>query len=408
METAWWLLLIVLFILGVVLRIDLLLLLAFLLGLIRGAAWLWQRVCLDAVSYRRKLGVERLFFGEETDLRVEITNAKPLPLPWLRIEDEFATALEITPERAVRSFRPGRRVLVNLLSVRWYERVIRRYRVRGVQRGVWRIGPAHLASGDIFGFAVKRHETEEIDTLLVYPKLLPLTALGLPALRPFGELRTPRRLVEDPLQLMGARPYAPGDSYRHIHWKATAHRRELQTKVFDPSAARPVAVFVDVNTSQHLFEGVDYDLREYAIAAGASIAAWLIERGQAAGVYANAVMQPGAAARAHPPRAHPDQLLSVLEALARITGYGRWPLAALLAEEARRLPDGAAVVVVTAVVTDELLAALLDLQGGGRSATLVTLGEAAETAASSIGAGIRRYHIGGKQEWHELAALALD
>ncbi len=206
METAWWLLLIVLFILGVVLRIDLLLLLAFLLGLIRGAAWLWQRVCLDAVSYRRKLGVERLFFGEETDLRVEITNAKPLPLPWLRIEDEFATALEITPERAVRSFRPGRRVLVNLLSVRWYERVIRRYRVRGVQRGVWRIGPAHLASGDIFGFAVKRHETEEIDTLLVYPKLLPLTALGLPALRPFGELRTPRRLVEDPLQLMGARP----------------------------------------------------------------------------------------------------------------------------------------------------------------------------------------------------------
>ncbi len=98
----------------------------------------------------------------------------------------------------------------------------------------------------------------------------------------------------------------------------------------------------------------------------------------------------------------------MLEALARITGYGRWPLAALLAEEARRLPDGAAVVVVTAVVTDELLAALLDLQGGGRSATLVTLGEAAETAASSIGAGIRRYHIGGKQEWHELAALALD
>lgn len=404
MSAIWWALLIALFIIGVVLDLPLLLLLCFLLGLIQGAAWLWQRHCLDAVSYRRRLGVTRLFFGEETDLYVEMTNAKPLPLFWLRVEDEFPTALEIEPAHAVRPFRPGQRMLVNLLSMRWYERVTRRYRVRGMQRGVWRIGPATLASGDLFGFAVNRRRVEASDALLVYPKLLPLSALGLPALRPFGELQTGRRLVEDPLRLMGARPYAPGDSYRHIHWKATAHRRELQSKVFDPSAARPVAVFINVNTSRYLFEGTDYDLREYAISAGASIAAWVCEHGQPAGVYANAVMQPGAQRVRVRPRSHPDQLAEILDALARVTGYGRWPLEALLGEEARRLPYGAAIVVVSATVTDELLAAMLDLQTRGGTATLVTLGEVEQAL---VPADIRRYHIGGKQEWNDLATLAL-
>ncbi len=404
MEAAWRTLLIVLLILAVVLDLPLLMLLCILLGLVQATAWLWQRTCLDALTYRRQLGVNRLFFGEETDLRVEVTNAKPLPLSWLRVEDVFPAALEIAPESAVRAYGPGQRMLVNLLSMRWYERVIRRYRVRGCERGVWRIGPANLASGDLFGFAIKRRQDEALDTLLVYPKLLPLTAFGLPALRPFGELRTVRRLTEDPLQLTGARPYAPGDSYRHIHWKATAHRRELQTKVFDPAAARPVAIFINVNTSRYLFEGTDYELREYAISAGASIARWVCDQGQPAGVYVNAVMQPGAQRVRIRPRAHPEQLTEILDALARVTGYGRWSMGALIAAEARHLPYGSAIVAVSATVTDELLRALLDLQARGSAAVLVTLGDDAQ---ASIPAGIRRYHIGGKQEWRELATLAL-
>ncbi|MDI9549175.1 MAG: DUF58 domain-containing protein, partial [Chloroflexota bacterium] len=89
MEAAWRTLLIVLLILAVVLDLPLLMLLCILLGLVQATAWLWQRTCLDALTYRRQLGVNRLFFGEETDLRVEVTNAKPLPLSWLRVEDVF-------------------------------------------------------------------------------------------------------------------------------------------------------------------------------------------------------------------------------------------------------------------------------------------------------------------------------
>lgn len=404
MGKAWWFILIVLFIAGVLLRLELLLLIVFLLGLIGITAWLWKRASLEAVTYRRRFGSTRLFYGDSTELGIEVTNAKPLPLPWLRAEDEFSSALEVTPEKAVYSFRSGRRILSNLLTLRWYERVTRRFQVRGLQRGAWRFGPASLASGDLFGFGVAYQEVGEADTILVYPKLAPLTALGMPALRPFGDLTTARRLVEDPMRLMGARPYSPGDSYRHIHWKATAHRRELQTKVFDPSAARPMAIFVNVNTALYLIEGLDHELREYAISAAASIARWSWESGQPTGIFANAVMQPGGMRVRVPPRLHPNQLAEILEALARITGYGRWPMESLVAEESRHLPYGTAVVVVSAVVTDELKQVLLDLHERGGAATLVSLGEEPE---GKLPPEIRHYHIGGRQEWNELATLAL-
>lgn len=405
MGRAWWLILTALFITGVLLRLELLLLITFLLALIGITSWLWQRTSLEGVTYRRRFGATRLFFGDSTDLHIEVTNAKPLPLPWLRAEDEFSSALEVTPEKAVYSFRSGRRILSNLLTLRWYERVTRRFQVRGVQRGAWRFGPSSLASGDLFGFSVQYRQANDPQTILVYPKVVALTALGIPALRPFGDLTTSRRLVEDPMRLIGARDYAPGDSYRHIHWKATAHRRELQTKVFDPAAARPIAVFVNVNTSLYLIEGLDYELREYAISAAASIARWAWESGQPIGLFANAVTQPGGLRLRVPPRAHPNQLMHILEALAQITGYGRWPLESVVAEESRHLAYGTAVVVVSAVVTDELNHVLLDLHERGGPATLVSLGEPPQ---GPMPAQVRHYHIGGRQEWRELATLALD
>ena len=98
-------------ILAIALRSSLLFLLFLFLAFIAGATLLWARVCLTGVSYRRRFGSERLFHGEETDLYVEIVNAKPLPLAWLHIADEFPRALTVTPARTTTSHRPGRQRL---------------------------------------------------------------------------------------------------------------------------------------------------------------------------------------------------------------------------------------------------------------------------------------------------------
>ena len=261
-----------------------------------------------------------------------------------------------------------------------------------------------LTSGDIFGFTIQRETRPEPQILLVYPKLVPLTVLGLPALRPFGDHQTPRRLIEDPLRVMGAREYAPGDSYRHIHWKATARRQALQTKVFDPSAARPLAIFLNVNTYERLYEGSDPDLQEFAITAAASIARWAWDSAHAVGLYVNSTIQfDGRRIRVRPGN-HPDQLVRVLEALAQVVPYGRWPIEALVQAEARALPYGTTVVVVSAVVNDRLRYTLMDLHNREYGVALVTLGQA---EMGMQVAGVRHYHIGGREEWYELASLAL-
>ncbi len=391
-------------ILSAILRNELLFLITLILGLVAGASYLWTRYCLTAVTYQRHFGATRFYLGEECDLHVEIVNAKPLPLPWLRIDDEIPAGVALT--NLQNEERTGeRRHLVNVLGLRWYERVIRRYHVRAQQRGAWIFGPAQVRSGDIFGFSIQRMAFDQNDTLLVYPRIVPVTALGLPARHPLGDFRTQRRVIEDPLRMMSVREYTQGDNFRHIHWKATARRQVLQTKVFEPSASRPVVLCLNINTTEFFAYGYDPELREYAISATASLAQHLWREGNPIGLYANATILGSARHVQIRPASQASQLEEILSALARIDeGWGRWPLEQLLALEAPHLPYGATIVVISAVVTTRLEQTLRDLQRREYGVVLIALGTA---QLAHPNPNLRYHHIGSYEEWHALAALEL-
>jgi hypothetical protein len=70
---------VLLFIAAVWLHNPLVFLLAVLLALLAGTTALWDRYALAEVTYTRCILTPRLFVGEETDLEIEIVNAKPLP-----------------------------------------------------------------------------------------------------------------------------------------------------------------------------------------------------------------------------------------------------------------------------------------------------------------------------------------
>jgi uncharacterized protein (DUF58 family) len=261
-----------------------------------------------------------------------------------------------------------------------------------------------VSAEDIFGFSAKTEQFPESQLLLVYPRFVPLTALGLPAMHPFGDFKTPERLSEDPLRLMGAREYAPGDSYRRVHWKATARRQQLHTKVFEPSASRPLAIFLNVNAHEHVWEGLDRQIQELAITASASIARYAWENGYQVGLYVNSVAQPaGDRIRIHP-GSHPDQFIWILEALAKVVEYGRWPIEAILHVESRRLSYGSTIVVVSPVVTESLRRTLYYLRGKHHAVALIGMGEERLSAPPP---GIVYHYIGNREAWHDLAALQL-
>lgn len=415
-----------LILMSVLLRQRLLFLIGLVLALIAAASYLWSRYCLAGVSYSRFFPRASLFYGETIPLSITIVNAKPLPLAWLRIDDEFPIAMHPQQENDAKEQGTGasaRRRLVNVLSMRWYERITRRYQVRGARRGIWHFGPAQLRSGDIFGFDIRRKTMETIDQILVYPKVVPIHELGLPSRHPFGDFSSRRRIIEDPLRMMGTREYVSGDSYRHIHWKATARRQTLQTKVFEPSAARPVAIFLNVSTHPSFAIGQDFVLMEFAISAAASIARHVWEEGHPVGLYANSLLLNaplslnGSAGGVNgrmlqrvgrvrvAPRSHPEQLIYILDALARIEGRGRWPLASLLQTERAGLPFGATVVVITAYVDEHIKAALSNLVRKGYSPVLVGLGEAHLEQPLEF---VPYYYIGSHEEWFDLESIQMS
>ena len=373
MGRTGWTAAVVILVLALFTRNSLIFTMALILGLLGLVVWLWSRYSLSEVTYRRRFGVERLFFGEETDLRLEVTNAKPLPLAWLRCEDDIPISLDLKPDERARHYLPSRRVLVNLFSLGLYQRVIRRYTVTGTQRGAWRFGPVQLVCGDIFGFRSQFREFSDTTLLLVYPRLYALPELGLDARHPFGDYQSRNRLIDDPLRVSGVREYLPGDNFRHIHWKATARRQELQTKQFEPSASRPLAIFINIRTFNHRFEGIDPELREFAISAGASIARWAQLRGDAFGVFANSMMYAGQRVRILP-GAHPRQLARVLEALAYCVGVPHTTIERVLLQEADHLRNGTSIVLISATLSDNLRRVLADLQRRGFAVTLLGIG----------------------------------
>src|SRR5204863_664109 len=144
-----------------------------------------------------------------------------------------------------------RTTLSSSLSLGWYERVTRHYKIQCRARGEHEFGPIDVRSGDVFGLFRRSETVETPQTLIVYPRYVPVERLGIPARQPFGEFKATQQLATDPLRIRAVREYAVGDNPRHIHWKATARRGAMQTKLFEPAATPQLFIFCNQDTFEH-------------------------------------------------------------------------------------------------------------------------------------------------------------
>ena len=391
---AWLAMAILCLLFGLIARQEGLTLLGVLLLFVSLVSRLWKRHTLRRVTYRRRLEPRRAFIGETVELTVTVENHKLLPVAWLRIQDEWPETLRLTDEGAEDvhpSPQPGRNVLSNLFSLRWYERVRRRYAILCERRGYYRLGPARATSGDMFGMFRSEYAFPDVDWLIVYPRVLPIEELGLPPKNPFGETKARQRLFEDPSRTIGVRDYRPEDGLRSIHWKATARKQELQVKVYEPSTSFTLVTLLNVATFDRYWYGTIPELLERCITVAASICAYAAERRYSVGVLANGCIPRSDQPIKVLPGRDPQQLARVLEALAVVTPVATQSIAALLANESSRLPWGATLVVVTARVPDELCSTLLRLRDAGRQIVLVSLAQ--EPPPALVSERILTYHL---------------
>lgn len=333
--------------------------------------------------------------GETVAVVVNVENQGTLPVPWCFIED-------LLPRRALIHDPPnlgveGRRV--QLAMLRGGARRSLMYQLKCNRRGYYQVGPLVLETGDLFGLERRYVVATKPHFLLVFPQVIPLEGYDVSSKRPIGEVRMTYRLYEDPTRIAGVRRYEAGDPLNRVHWKATARTGVLHSKVYEPSTVIGATLLLEYHQASH--DTRHEPMRsELAVVAAASIANAVYEMGQQIGLITNGrdaadrIRQQGwdydirtrdAARQAAsmvetserlqplivPTRRGADQLLQILETLARVELTDGLTLPQLIGESLQRLPRDATVVAILPRVTTEHAIALESLKRQGYAVTAI-------------------------------------
>lgn len=325
----------------------------------------------------------RLFPGETTSVRLTVKNASPFPLFWALVEEEVDPNL--------RGDDSERNRFGIFLPPKGESSVA--YSIQARNRGVYALGPVRLVTGDPLGFDEAQVRMIGETEIVVYPRIYPLDALGLGGDAVAGSARPMRKRFEDPTRMAGIRDYAPGESVRHIHWKATAHTHALKVKTFEPTEHDDLVVVLDLMREHYRDWNVSH-MSELAIEATASLLAEAARRRQAFGFYMLGRLD----ARGEPwvesgVRKGDVHLGKCLELLARASlGDGRGDTAGALERAAKRSEGRTTLAVVAPALDPAARMALVRIKNRGGRVLVVEVND--EPAAEALSPGIFSVRIG--------------
>ncbi|HEX4145007.1 MAG TPA: DUF58 domain-containing protein [Pirellulales bacterium] len=382
--------------------------------------WLW----IHNLSAERECNRQIAQVGDTVAVVIQVKNTGLLPIAWVLLEDVLPTRALIFEPPNLRL--QGRRE--QLISLRGRGRATMFYQLECNRRGFYQIGPLVMETGDLFGLHRRFRIASQPHFLLVYPQVIPLAGYEIASRRPIGEIRISHRLFEDPTRIAGVRPYESGDPLNRIHWRATARTGQLHSKIYEPSTIAGITIVLDFHTASHAAKDEPYR-SELAITAAASLANAVYEMGQQVGLVSNCrdaadrirsegwdvdlrsrqAAQRIAGMQQQSDRLRPvvvetrrgaEQLLRILETLARAELTDGLTFAQLIADHGNRLSRDASVVAILTRLTDDAAIALGSLRRRGFAVSVILNmydgWDYAEAAGALAAQGITAYHLPGE------------
>ncbi len=274
---------------------------------------------LKGLSYTRRFSAPAAYEGEETELIEVIRNDRLMFIPWLRAESRISPYLRLGRQENLAV--SGERYHKSIFTLRPFQQITRRHRVRLLHRGEYDVGNVALTAGDLLGASGKGLDLYTPAAILVYPRLLQDADLPLPVSRLQGDLIVRRHYLSDPFLINGIREYQIGDAVRDIHWPATARMGTLQVKTHDYSADTRLLVVINVQMSENQWgELMEYEqaLIERAISIAATVCLKVLSAGVSAGFAANMPMGDSENVTLLRPDKHSAREEELLSAFARL------------------------------------------------------------------------------------------
>jgi uncharacterized protein (DUF58 family) len=370
-----------LILLGVILAAPEIVLVGLLALLAIAVADLWSHFGLRGLRYERTIGRERTVWGDDIPLDLAIRNNKPLPVPWVSVDDVVSRGVIVRDEPLTTNQLTGVVTLRSRWMVGWYERVVRHLAIVADHRGVYSLGPVRVTVADLFGHGGATADREDRSVYIVRPRTLPVRLAGQYR-APAGDLRARHSLFEDPALFAGVRPYHPGDPIRRVHWRATARTGVTVCKRFDPSRLQNVLIALDVQVGSGSVWVNDEELVESLIVAASSLARHTLLEGASCGLAAISLSKARDGLAMVPPRAGRDQLGVIADVLARLSVNPSAPFDHLLVRLPQSVAVGTTIVVVTARDPEPYVAALRRLDRWGYPVQVVGFGPNSQAAVA--------------------------
>ena len=113
-----------------------------------------------------------------------------------------------------------------------------RYEVRGAVRGIHSVGPLRVSTTDPFGLIRRRFAVGCATDVTVAPTIVELAPLPSSTGEAGGTRQSSALHLGQGADNLVARPYAPGDSMRRIHWREEQESSPAATVVLDRALAR--------------------------------------------------------------------------------------------------------------------------------------------------------------------------
>ena len=370
---------------------------------VSAAAYLWAEYLPRQLKVKVHLKQRRVRWGEMVSGEVELNNDQPFPIPFVECSLEWPEELPAPEGQLVPHYKSRRLFLQNVLALRWFERVVRPFKVDCRLRGEHSFGPLVLSTADPFGLFSGTKTLLYNERLLVYPKTVPVHLGRSVRSIPFGEQGAPSWIFDDPARFRGSREYRPADPFSRIEWKATARTGQLHTRVFDASFATEVALVVNLKTGEQAWEGIAPEVLELTVTVAASVVEHCYRAGYRFGVYTNGFVrnrQSSAALRMGSGERH---WVGAMELLARVLPSLGLAPERIVATATGRINEHAQLVVITARITPSLRRELRRQQAHGRRLAVLYTGE---DLPLPLG-GIPVFTVAEKEAWHELSEITL-
>jgi uncharacterized protein (DUF58 family) len=348
-----------------------------------GGAWLlgylWARSLARGLRLTREIRFGWAQVGDRLMERFTLENRGRLRALWVEVVDHSSLP----------GYQPSRVVSIEAdRSIRWFKEAV------CAHRGLFRLGPLSMRTGDPFGLYTVDLEYPLSIPLLVMPPVLPLPTIEVAAGGRPGEGRLKTDDLERTVSVSHVREYQLDDQWRWIHWPTSARRQSLFVRSFDGAPAGDWWLVLDLHREFHIGSGQN-STEEHEVILAASLADRGIRSGRAVGlVAANEELI------WLPPRGGEGQRWQILYSLAQVD-LGDRPLGDLLTRMGPSLGRNTSLVIVTPSVDSRWIQALVPLIDRGVIPTVLLLNprsfggssEPVEAQSSLTNLGVMYYLI---------------